>query len=141
MTRRFKSLASTILLALAIPCLLTACSGGPSGNEIQTQVIASLEAAGMDGIYEVKNVRKIDGSKISDSEYQAEMSYDLHFKVGLKELATRTMREARGLDIFDATFGLETMKQQYGNFTAGEIQHIKSSFLFVKTESGWELLF
>ncbi|MEW6444536.1 MAG: hypothetical protein ACOZAQ_10020 [Pseudomonadota bacterium] len=127
------------LLTLTFALLLTACSGKPGTGELQTLVSQELGASGQDAIYAVENFNKLNGYD-KDGRYVAEVSYDLVFKKGLKDIAVEAEQSPGGpLDKLTKGMGLMSLGLLYGDFKAGDRLPRKQTLQLIKTEQGWRI--
>lgn len=121
----------------ALIAVLAACTSRPAGTLIEQQVIEYLTRDGRGRIMEVINFRKTNGIPRDDNTYYAEVSYDLRFKVGLRE-AMRILQEKSG-SIFAAGSEAVDLSMRYGDFEAGDTVSRDGRFRFIRTEKGWRL--
>lgn len=117
--------------------MLTACSSKPDDALIAQQVTASLLQQHGGTIFEVVNIKKVNGITQDDNHYEAEMEYDLRFLVDLKDAADRL--QAQSGSIFSAGLEATALGLRYGNFRKGDTLHKKEWFYFVRSEQGWLL--
>jgi len=121
--------------------LLTGCSGKPSNDEIEEQVVGNLLSDGGEEIFQIENFKKINGFEKDSKTYIADVKYDLVFRKGIKELAKHLKQESKGspLGAFGAGFGIMALQMQYGNFKAGHRVTKEEKVTFIKTENGWRI--
>ncbi len=115
--------------------LLTACSMKPSDEMISQQVSHQLLQRHGDTIFEVVNLKKVNGILRDDNHYEAEVEYDLRFLLDLED-ATRQLQQKSG-SIFAAGMEAAALGLSYGNFKAGDTLHKKEWVHFVRSEKGW----
>ena len=121
-----------VLLAVL---LLSACSMKPSDELIAQQVTAQLLQQHGNAIFEVVNIKKVNGISRDDNRYEAEMEYDLRFVVDLKDATERL--QAKSGSIFSAGLEATALGLNYGNFKKGDTLHKKEWIYFVRSEQGW----
>lgn len=120
---------------LIIAVLLTACSMKPSDELIAQQVTAQLLQQHGSAIFEVVNIKKVNGISRDDNRYEAEVEYDLRFLVDLKDATERL--QAKSGSIFSAGMAATALGLRYGNFKKGDTLHKKEWVYFVRSEQGW----
>lgn len=120
---------------LIIAVLLTACSMKPSDELIAQQVTAQLLQQHGSAIFEVVNIKKVNGISRDDNRYEAEVEYDLRFLVDLKDATERL--QAKNGSIFSAGMAATALGLSYGNFKKGDTLHKKEWVYFVRSEQGW----
>ena len=135
----------TVLPRLLLPLfvlLLAACTFKPTVGEIRELVEARLQKQGYGDLFSVENVKKVNGYKLRDNIYVAEVEYDLVFRKSLHELEAELQQDSGDAPVstFMNAMGLFTLKMQYGNFKAGDRVHKKESIRLIRTEKGWRIL-
>lgn len=123
------------ILTLVALLVLTGCSSKPSDEAIRDQVTSRLQQPYGGTVFEVINIRKVNGIPRGSNNYIAEVEYDLHFKVGLDEAGTALKQVSD--NIFAAGMKAAALGVTYGDFKAGDTQHKKERIPFVRTEKGW----
>lgn len=128
-----------IIALLALNMSLSGCTSTPSSKDIKLQVAKHVLQNGRDKIFSFENFHKINGLTTSEGSYIAEVSYDLVFRKGLKELTQELNTTESPLVAIGA--GLEIMTQllQYGQFEAGQRLPCHEKYKLVKTEQGWRI--
>ena len=123
------------LLLLSLALLLTACSMKPSDELIAQQVTAMLLQQHGNAIFEVVNIKKVNGIARDDNHYDAEVEYEMRFLVDLED-ATDALQKKSG-SIFAAGMEATALGLRYGNFKRGDTLHKKEWIYFVRSEQGW----
>ena len=123
------------LLLLSLVLLLTACGVKPGDELIAQQVTAQLLQKHGNAIFEVVNMKKVNGISRDDNVYDAEVEYDLRFLVDLKDAADRLQQQSGS--IFAAGLEATALGLAYGNFKKGDALHKKEWVHFVRSEKGW----
>jgi hypothetical protein len=114
--------------------LLTACSAKPSNEMVAQQVTAQLLQRHSVVIYEVVNLKKVNGIARDNSHYDAEVEYELRFLHDLKDAAEQLQR---GGNLFAAGLEATTLGLTYGNFQRGDTRQEREWVHFVRSEQGW----
>ena len=125
------------LLLITLALLLTACSSKPDDALIAQQVTARLLQQHGSAIFEVVDIKKVNGIVRDDNHYEAEMEYDLRFLVDLKDATERL--QAKSGSIFSAGLEATALGLSYGNFKKGDTLHKTEWVYFVRSEQGWML--
>jgi len=128
---RFWRAATTLLLVL----LMAGCNSKPGDQAIRQQVTDRLNQQYGDAIFEVVNFKKTNGFPRDDNTYIAEVEYDLRFKVDLKD-ASKAL-QPQSSNIFAAGVQAAALGLTYGDFKAGDVQHLKERVRFVRADKGW----
>lgn len=123
------------LIAFGLLLLLSACSSKPDDALIAQQVSAALLQRHNGAIFEVINLRKVNGIVRNDNRYDAEVAYDLRFRVDLQDAAPLLQQHSGS--IFAAGVEATTLGLNYGNFKAGDTLHKQEWVHFVRSEQGW----
>ncbi len=137
---RFKPKEIDVLRTALLTCLallLTACANRPDAEEIQRQVTNVLTRDGYGQVYEVANFTKVDGVPRGDDTYVAVVEYDLRFRVGMSEAASR-LQQSSG-SIFAAGAAVAELVAEYGQFNAGDVVHREGEVPFLRSEKGWRI--
>jgi len=129
----------SVLFALFL--ILSGCSGKPSDNDIEKQIVGYLLSDGGNEIVQVENFEKINGFKKGLKTYVADIKYDLVFKKGIKELTQQLKNESQGtpLGAMEARLAIEMLQMQFGSFEAGHRILKDEKVTFIKTENGWQI--
>ena len=122
---------------LFVAILLSACSMKPSDEMITRQVTQQLLQQHGTEIFEVVNMKKVNGISRDDTYYEAEIEYDLRFLVNLED-ATQALQPKSG-SIFMAGLEATALAATYGNFKKGDTIHKQEWVRFVRSEKGWML--
>lgn len=127
------------LFALII--ILSGCSGKPSENDIEKQIVVNLLSNGGEEIFQVENFEKTNGFEKDSKTYIADVKYDLVFKKGIQELAQQLKTESQGspFGAVGAGLGIMALQMQFGNFEAGHRIAKEEKVIFIKTENGWHI--
>lgn len=123
-----------IALLLAM-MLLSACSMKPSDEMVAQQLTAQLLQRHSAAIFEVANVKKVNGISRDKNHYDAEVEYELRFVVDLKDATERLQKQSGS--IFAAGMEATALGLTYGNFQQGDTLHKKEWVHFVRSEQGW----
>jgi hypothetical protein len=107
----------------------------PSDEMIAQQVTAQLLQRHSSAIFEVTNLKKVNGISRDDNHYEAEVEYDLRFLVDLKDASERLQQKSGS--IFAAGMEATALGLTYGNFNKGDTIHQKEWVHFVRSEKGW----
>lgn len=124
-----------LAVILMATLLMAACSMKPSDEHIAKQMTDELLQRHDAAIFEVMNLRKVNGIKRDDNHYEAEVEYELRFLVDLKD-ATKRLEQQSG-NIFAAGMEATALGLTYGNFKKGDTIHKKEWVKFVRSEKGW----
>jgi len=134
--KRLLALFSIVMLT----GLLAACSGKPSDGELQQLLANELDAEGPHAIYTIENFHKVNGYMKDDRRYVAEVTYDLVFTKGIKDIAAEAEQQPGGpLEKIGKGMGLMTLGLMYGDFKAGDRLPREQAMNLIKTEQGWRI--
>ncbi|MCW8919481.1 MAG: hypothetical protein OQL08_11795 [Gammaproteobacteria bacterium] len=114
---------------------LTACSTKPNDEVIAQQVTAALLQRHSAAIFEVVNLKKVNGIVRDNHHYEAEMAYELRFLVDLQGAAARLQQQSGS--IFAAGLEASALGLAYGNFKKGDTLPRREWIKFVRSEQGW----
>lgn len=128
------------LIYLLIAVFFAGCSGTPGENEIEDQLVASLEKNGLDKIYEVENLEKVNGYEKDERTYIAIVKYDVEFKIGFEELADKFDNgENSGREYVQNYRTSVNLYTSFGEFQKGDQFEVKKELKFIDTDNGWRL--
>lgn len=130
-----------LVVTLVLWSLLSACTTQPSDHEINILVAKSVLPQGGENILALENFRKVNGIRVDDTTYVAEVEYDLVFRKGLEELTAELAQQSQHSPLEALGAGVELFGQlvQYGQFKAGDRLPQSGTFKLIQTEQGWRL--
>ena len=128
------------LAIFGLSLALLACSGAPSGSEMEKLVSIELKANTPQAVFRIENFKKLDGQLEDASHYTANVSYELVFTKSLQEIADSAGQAPGGaLDKLGAGMNLVTLSLMYGDFKAGDRLPRQQTLHLMKNEAGWRL--
>lgn len=143
------------LLTILLLLLLAGCSGKPGDSELRNQVIPLLVTEDIKNYVEVKNLHKTNGYETDKNTYTVDIAYDLVFKISFAEMVQESQKAMQqtsnltgnqsvdqflgGMSSFFNGMGLLALKEEYGEFKAGDTFSKQDRVIFIKTENGWRL--
>lgn len=121
--------------------LLAACSPLPDDAEIEDIFTRHKLSDGFGDLFSVQAFRKTNGFHKSDKIYVVDIEYDLAFKKGLGDVLEEISEDPVGpqYGVFGSKFIAYTIRDNFGNFSAGDRIHREEKITLIKTEQGWQL--
>lgn len=133
-------------VVLLLLLVLAACSLPPGDQTVQNEVTRHLLADGGDKLFDVISVKRLNGFAQGDNEYVVDVEYTLKFKVGTRDLSWIGEQTGEGgkdprgpLEMLGKALGSMALAMQHGSFEAGDTRSREESFVFRKTEQGWQI--
>ncbi len=117
--------------------LLAGCSSRPADDEIRAEIKALLADHGAGRVFEVENLRRVNGVARGENAYDIDVRYELHFRMDLADVPGELQKESGS--IFAAGMGAVSLGMAYGDFKAGEVVQKEERYRFVRTEQGWRI--
>ncbi|MCF8304483.1 MAG: hypothetical protein K9I94_14510 [Bacteroidales bacterium] len=127
------------LIYALVVIVLTGCSGKPGSRQVEKQIENYLIGNGLEKLYEVENVKKVNGILENDNTYIAIVKYELIFKMNLEEYG-KTLDDNDVMGSFNDFGNLLSIIISYGEVKEGDKIERKDEFTFIKTDNGWRLM-
>ena len=131
-----------LLFFVLIGLLLSACAGRPGDAVVRKELEARLHKEGLDALFRLENLQRLNGYALDDNRYVVQVKYDLVFTRDYADLAQEAKQTANDAPLagFMGAMTLLALQMQYGNFKAGERITREADLTFVRSEKGWRLL-
>ncbi|MGB3725403.1 MAG: hypothetical protein WA981_06520 [Glaciecola sp.] len=142
-----------LVFTIAICVFLGGCSKSPSNGDLDRAFENYATNNGVDGVLLIENIRKTNGYLL-DGIYTVEISFERHFLIGIDEAianVNKNTKAAKSSNIAEnMALGLVGLMsgtgflrlgfiQEYGEFSAGDIQYMTHQITFIETENGWQV--
>lgn len=130
----------TILLTL-FALLLSACSGVPEGQEIESMVRDNLLTDGLGDLFVLTNFKKANGFRESENVYIVDVEYDLEFQKSFIDVVKEIRADPTGpqYGMFGSKFVLSAIQSNFGQFDVGDKIHKTEKVRLHNTEKGWRI--
>jgi len=129
-----------ILIAM-LATLLSACSGVPDANKVETLVRDNLLTDGLGDLFVLENFIKANGFRESDNVYIVDVEYDLVFQKSFIDVVKEIRADPTGPQY--GTFGskllLSAIQSNFGQFDVGDKIHKMEKVRLHHTEKGWQI--
>lgn len=132
-------LKSVIFLLLV--GFLAACSPLPEEAEIERIFTQHKLGDSLGDLFTVDGFKKTNGFHKAENIYIVDIEYDLTFKKGLGDVLAEISEDPVGpqYGVFGSKFIAYTIRDNFGNFSAGDKIHREEKITLIKTEQGWKL--
>ena len=124
-----------------LAALLSACSGLPGDEEVESLVRENLLTDGLGDLFSLENFQKTNGFRESDNVYVVDVEYDLVFQKSFIDVVKEIRANPTGpqYGMFGSKLLLSAMQSNFGQFEVGDKIHKGDKVRLHRTEKGWQI--
>ena len=121
--------------------LLSACSGLPGDEEVESLVRDNLLTDGLGDLFSLENFHKTNGFRESDNVYIVDVEYDLVFQKSFIDVVKEIRADPTGpqYGMFGSKLVLTAIQANFGQFEVGDKIHKVEKVRLHRTEKGWQI--